>query len=384
MDIILAIGSFNAFIFAYLIFNKNDKQLSDRILACWMILFGVNLFTAFITLKVSLPERSVFAILASALYIEHFPFLYIYTKSLTDTDFRLQWKQLLHSLPFVLMLTGSLPLLLLNPAQQKQLVNTTTEFPWFIIFAEMVFAATFIYYIVSTMLLLKKHKQLIKDTYSYRERINLVWLRHIVIGFISLLLLTIVVFALSNMQQFNVVVTDEILYLGLALMVFYVGYWGYRQGKIFYYAEPQLIKNEDSTEAAKNKKEKTDAVNITERSESEKLLVLLRNLMKEEKPYLDPELNIITLSAKLNMHPHKLSKLLNSHLQQNFFDFINQYRVEEFKSLALDADYKNYSILAIAYDAGFNSKASFNRIFKNITGHTPSQYIKSRIKSVKS
>ena len=78
------------------------------------------------------------------------------------------------------------------------------------------------------------------------------------------------------------------------------------------------------------------------------------------------------------MHPHKLSKLINSQLHQNFFDFINKYRIEEFKNLALDAEHKHYSILVIAYDAGFNSKASFNRIFKNITGYTPSQYIKNK------
>jgi AraC-like DNA-binding protein len=378
MDIILAIATFNSFVFAFLIFSKANKQLPDKILARWMILFGVNLLTAFFTLKVGFPVESILAIFAAALYIAHFPFLYIYSKSLTTFDFQMRGKQLLHFTPVILMLAGSLPLLHLNPTQQKLLANSIQRIPWYFVFAELVFALTFIVYIANTVILLQKHKQLIKNTFSYEERVNLAWLRHIVIGFISLLLLTIVVFVLSNLHLFNVVETDEVLYLGLALMVLYVGYWGHKQGKIFYYAEPQFDETEDSIAVTKDKTEKSNVDEMRTEPETEKILEPLLRFMKEEKPYLDPELNIIGLSAKLNMHPHKLSKLINSHLQQNFFDFINQYRVEEFKSLALNDDYKHYSLLAIAFEAGFNSKASFNRIFKNITGHTPSQYIKNK------
>ena len=287
-------------------------------------------------------------------------------------------KQFLHFLPFVLLLIVSLPLLQLNLLQQKQIADSINEVPWYFIFAELIFAVTFIYYIVNTIRLLRKHREVIKDTFSYGEKVNLSWLRHIVISFISLLLLTIIVFVLSNLHLFNVVVTDEVLYIGLAVIVLYVGLWGIRQGKIFYYAEPQIDEIEDAGIVSKDEKEKPDTIQIGEESETDKILEPLLNLMKKEKPFLDPELNIITLSAKLNMHPHKLSKLINSHLQKNFFDFVNQYRVEEFKALALEPDHKQYSILAIAYDAGFNSKASFNRIFKNITGHTPSQYIKNK------
>jgi AraC-like DNA-binding protein len=173
-------------------------------------------------------------------------------------------------------------------------------------------------------------------------------------------------------------VTDEILYLGLAVIVFYIGFWGLKQRKIFYQFEPQLLKAEDPVVPTEDKAEKSGTVQTAEESEPDKILEPLLHIMKEEKPYLDPELSIIALSAKLNIHPHKLSKLINSQLHQNFFDFINRYRVEEFKTLAFNSDYEHYSILAIAFEAGFNSKASFNRIFKNITGNTPSQYMNDK------
>lgn len=378
MDIILAIGSFCAFFFAYFIFNKANKELQDKILFYWMILLAVNLLVAVFTVKSGYPWKSILAILAAALYVAHFPFLYIYTKSLTVFDFKMTGKQLLHFSPAVLIIIDSLPLLLLSIEQQKQITNTVDKIPSYFIFAELIFMVTFIYYIFRTFKLLQKHKYLIKDTFSYEERVDLAWLRHIVIAFISLLLLTIVAFTLSDMHLFSVKVSDEVLYLGLALIVFYIGYWGLKQRKIFYSVEPQLIETEGLSVSAEDKAKISGTEQSAIKSETDMVLEPLLHLMKNEKPYLDPELSIVTLSAKLNMHPHKLSKLINSQLHQNFFDFINKYRIDEFKNLALDAEHKQYSILAIAFDAGFNSKASFNRIFKNITGHTPSQYIKEK------
>ena len=378
MDIILAIGAFSSFVFAFLIYKKANKELPDKILLCWMILLAVNLLVAVITLKAGYPWKSILAFLTASIYVANFPFLYIYTNSLTDVDFKMNGRRFLNFSPVVLMIAISLPLLQLNLAQQKQIANTVDKIPWYFVFAELIFTATFIYFVFNTIKLLQKHRQVIKNTFSYEERVNLVWLRHVVFAFISLLLLTLVVFVLSNIHLFSVKVTDEILYLGLAVIVFYIGYWGLKQRKIFYSAKPQLVEAEGLSVSAEDKAEKSGTEQTAIKSETDTVLEPLLHLMKNEKPYLDPELSIVTLSAKLNMHPHKLSKLINSQLQQNFFDFINKYRVDEFKNLALDAEHKQYSILAIAYDAGFNSKASFNRIFKNITGHTPSQYIKGK------
>jgi AraC-like DNA-binding protein len=72
-----------------------------------------------------------------------------------------------------------------------------------------------------------------------------------------------------------------------------------------------------------------------------------------------------------------LSQIINEYYQQNFFDFVNSYRIEAVKSKLQKPDYDAYSLLAIAYECGFGSKSSFNRIFKNITGQTPTQYKKN-------
>ena len=103
----------------------------------------------------------------------------------------------------------------------------------------------------------------------------------------------------------------------------------------------------------------------------EKELILLMN---REKPFLNSNLTLNQLSDILSVTPHNLSEVINTRLKQNFFDFINTYRIEQVKTDLKNPDKMHLKVLAIAYDAGFNSKTAFNTIFKKTTGKTPSQY----------
>ena len=101
--------------------------------------------------------------------------------------------------------------------------------------------------------------------------------------------------------------------------------------------------------------------------------------MSTSKPFLDSELTLPQLAKELNISSHSLSQILNDRLGYNFFDFINQYRVEEVKARLDDPKFENLTLLGIALDSGFNSKSAFNRVFKSFTGLTPSQYKSSSI-----
>ncbi len=96
--------------------------------------------------------------------------------------------------------------------------------------------------------------------------------------------------------------------------------------------------------------------------------------MNEEKPYLDSELTIVTVSEKLGIPRHYLTQVINEHLNKNFFVYINEYRVNEAKQKMSDETYRDHTILRIAYDSGFNSKSGFNIIFKKHTGFTPTEF----------
>ena len=96
--------------------------------------------------------------------------------------------------------------------------------------------------------------------------------------------------------------------------------------------------------------------------------------MDKEKPYLNSTITLNDLSEKLAVSSHNLSEVINTRLQQSFFDFINTYRVEEVKKALTDPAKSHYTLLSIALDCGFNSKTSFNTVFKKHTRLTPSQY----------
>ncbi|HEY9490069.1 MAG TPA: helix-turn-helix domain-containing protein, partial [Chryseosolibacter sp.] len=103
----------------------------------------------------------------------------------------------------------------------------------------------------------------------------------------------------------------------------------------------------------------------------------LKDFMDVQKPYLNASLSLPDLADKLHIPPYLLSRIVNERLNVNFFDFINQYRVAHVKTLLHDPKYNHLSLLGIALESGFNTKSAFNRVFKKITGQTPSDFKKA-------
>jgi AraC-like DNA-binding protein len=116
------------------------------------------------------------------------------------------------------------------------------------------------------------------------------------------------------------------------------------------------------------------AASRLKQSDCEAIIRELTLCMKTEKPYLTPSLSVDDLARKLKIPARHLSQAIHTCLNQNFYDFINSYRIEESKKYIRDESYSNQTLLAIAYDAGFNSKSVFNAAFKKNTGLTPKEY----------
>ncbi|WP_418637266.1 tetratricopeptide repeat protein [Winogradskyella sp.] len=111
-------------------------------------------------------------------------------------------------------------------------------------------------------------------------------------------------------------------------------------------------------------------------AEIAKYKLILENFIKNSEPYLNPNLSLKELAKNIALHPNKLSWLLNAEFNKNFNDYINQFRLSHFKTVALNPKFKHITILGLAYDSGFNSKSVFNTFFKKIEGITPSQWVK--------
>ena len=94
-------------------------------------------------------------------------------------------------------------------------------------------------------------------------------------------------------------------------------------------------------------------------------------LMADERPWLEPELTLAELAQRLRLHPAQLSKLINLGCGQSFSDFVNTYRVQEAQRKLADPRFAHYSLVGVALESGFNSKSTFNRVFKKLTGQVP-------------
>lgn len=143
--------------------------------------------------------------------------------------------------------------------------------------------------------------------------------------------------------------------------------------------EPKLAMEEQKPTAEEPKpilEEKYKTYKIGEK-ECKQLKVKLEKVMRKEKPYKNPNLKIADLAASVNASPQTLSYLFNQYLNLNYYDYLNDYRIEEFKSLVAQEEYAKYTITALAELCGFSSRASFFRYFKKITGITPNEYIRS-------
>ncbi|GAA3634378.1 hypothetical protein GCM10022397_19990 [Flavivirga jejuensis] len=118
-------------------------------------------------------------------------------------------------------------------------------------------------------------------------------------------------------------------------------------------------------------------------SQLETYIASMERFMKKDKVYLDENLNLREFASLLNLDPNLVSFILNEHIKSNFHDFVNKYRIEEVKSQLYNPAKNNITLLGIALDSGFNSKTTFNRVFKKMTGSTPSEFRKNIESSTK-
>ena len=149
--------------------------------------------------------------------------------------------------------------------------------------------------------------------------------------------------------------------------MFSISFYGFKQPDIF---EAHKFYRFENLEPEKYKR------SGLKEDDEEVFLNQILAYMAESKVYLNRDLTLQDVSNATGIPTHYISQTINNKLSKNFFSFINGFRVEEAKRRILDASYKNLTLLAIAYDACFNSKSSFNQIFKRETGLTPSEFKK--------
>lgn len=372
MNYIFLIATFNAFFFTFLIIQKK-KALHDKILIGWLIylglytgvyaLFYTRLFTDFHLLSVSFIS----------LLLLHGPFLFLYISALVYPQARFNGKELLHFLPFILfnlfiLISSFFP----EISERLRLDHAETEqgspFIFDLFLLLVVLSGPF--YFVRSILLSRKLDINIFSNFSSHEKVNPDWLRKLVYIFGSVWTALMVIATVHHVfHLFSWIFCTHGLSLSLSVFILLIGYYGLRQKEIF------IQYTDNPVEYVTGPKTKYSGTFLKE-SDVEMYVSKLKHYMVTEKPYLNPDISLPELASKLEIPSHHLSRVINEQLGTNFFDFINQYRVEEIKEKIGNPQYENYSLLGIAFDCGFNTKSAFNRVFKKMTGFTPSEYRK--------
>ncbi|MFW6370391.1 MAG: helix-turn-helix domain-containing protein [Bacteroidota bacterium] len=372
MEIILIIGTIESAFLFLLIMGKKDKRLADWTLALIFLLYTLSIgLTGLETLNANRNFPSPFIINLSwlILFLQG-PALWLYVKSLTNPDFQLKPVYLLHLIPFLYFLVFHYFDFIRLPGPEKIAMAETELFKDKFSYKFSVAAIGLLTtgYNILALILIRDYQKKLKLNFSYIEHISLNWLRILVISSIivylvnSSLFITDMFFPIATYRYLML-----ITYSFATVYIFILGYFGLQQGNVF-------VNNTVNPEKGTRSRLPHSPGDKAQPKEP----VFLNNLlvyMERNQPYLDPEITISKLSDSLKVKPEYLSEVLNQDLGQNFFDFINKYRIEEFKIQALDQNNRHLSITGIAHNCGFNSKAAFYRAFKKFENTTPTTYM---------
>jgi AraC-like DNA-binding protein len=306
------------------------------------------------------------------------PFLYLYTLHQTSPR-KFRPVQLLHFLPFLLSYVLFSEFFFLDHSRKVEIFRLKGQ--GYETHAAINIYAIYLSGIVYVILSLKRllqYRQAIVNEFSNTEKINFNWLLYLIIW---MLCIWIVILVSGK---------DEFVFGSAALFILWLGYFGIKQVQVFSrktanskndsLSSPasDTITEAESADFIDSVSEKYQRSSLSE-PEAARIHERLNNLMAEEKPFRDPELTLHELAKKLEVHPNHLSQVINSRENKNFYDLINQRRVEEFINMVTNPGYKHYTLLGMALDCGFNSKASFNRNFKKYKQVTPSDYLKTQV-----
>lgn len=365
ITVIFLLGAVQGIFLSILLLNQHRNKSANRYLAALMLVYSVFIAESSIAgTQITKLFPHLLGLAAGAIFLVG-PLHYFYARSLIEnSSLSLFKRHFIHLVPFFgFYLYYLFPYYLKSGDYKTEYIHTLAVegqpvslviFNWLAVIQGIV-------YMTATLVFLKKYSQGIKEKFSNIDRINLNWLKVITV-------MTLIVWIMGFVIKFSELFghmppIDELIPVSIAFLVYAMGYIGFRQPEIF----------SGLPEAKGNKKyERSSLTEEKARAILEKLL----RLMEQDKPYTDSDLKLSRLASMISVTPNHLSQVVNDTLQQNFFDFVNSYRIDEAKTLMFDPKQQQFTLLAIAYEVGFNSKSAFYSAFKKHTGMTPTQFKK--------
>ena len=323
------------------------------------------------------------------------PVIFFYVQSLLNPSFKFGRKEWLHLLPGILYLLYSLVIIVTDKIILKKYYfladGMDRDFDgWY----QKSGLISMILYFVISLRYYKLYKKLMVQVISYADTVLFKWVKNFLFAFLLMQLLQVFFYVASfAFPALDSYIGSWWFFFSFAVIFYYIAITGYSNSietkvpfklNLITYKPSLLLQNfypENNTatfiedaeiiEIENGKTQKKPDIDLLDEWKSK-----ISVLMESEKIYEDPELSLTQVAKQLKTNPSLLSKIINQGFQLNFNDFINNYRITAVKEKLQAGEQKSQTLLGIAYDCGFNSKATFNRAFKKATGASPKEWLK--------
>lgn len=380
-------------VYAIMLWRRGIKQEStaDKFMGSFLLLaalYVIPWMVGFAGWYDNQPYRDILFYTPFILGLFIGPVLFLYVKAITNFNYAFAKKDVLHFVPGVLYIIWCIVVVVVDKAVVKEyyLMNGEAD-PDFDTWYQWSQKASIIIYLVASIRYYRKYKQYVYLETSFVEMASLRWLRNFLIAFAVLTVLPLlleIASLLPALQAINQYITSWYYFLAFAVVVYYIAINGYSavniplhrlrfqpQLLLQYYHSPKLLAGAAVTEDA--------AFEVVEEKKEDIVLATwkqkVKSLVEDEKLYEEPELTLSSLAKKMSTNTSVLSRVINQGFNASFNDFINEYRINAVKEKLQSGEQKIQTLLGIAYDCGFNSKATFNRAFKKTTGLSPKEWL---------
>jgi AraC-like DNA-binding protein len=360
------LASLQGVLLSVFLFTKKQNHAANLVLAVATLALSIELATVVYYANgwyKLYPHLLSFSYPFPALYG---PLFFLYAQLISKKKEHLRAIDLLHFTPVLVVYCTTAPIFFSSGEEMIAFLNNMLRGihdPIYTVFSAFV-PMQGITYTILTIKTVAEYNRSIKDSYSTIDPINLNWLKYLTLGLIIIWSIVALVTIATAVGLYFAQI-KALINVPLAILIYSIGYMGLKQAEIFLDPASISLQRESAVKYRRSGLSDESAEEI-----KRKLLAL----MTSEKPFLGQDLTLQRLAERLKTSSHNLSEVINTKIHQSYYDFVNRYRVEEFKSRVADPENQRYNLLSIAFDSGFQSKGTFNSIFKKFTGMTPSEY----------
>ncbi len=375
-DVVLLMTAMLCVFFSIFIY-ATKKSKSDSYLCAFLLVLAfipiheLILWGASFKITVRDNYPSLYFITGFAYYVDTV-LLYFYVRSLTFEDFSLKIPDAKHLIPLLIFISYLLMYFYSLPFIERIAIINDESFVYSPTYMtiDLLCKLTRIFYCVMCIIAIQSYLNILESTQSRVEKFNITWLRFLVVGF---LIVTLIEVILSSTKVFFTL-THERYWEGMGIFEM-LGLTGYYTLFLFVnllvFSSIRLFTSFSKVKLEDSAKLSNDDTNI-----GEQYVEQIKLDMSQEKHYLIPDITLDMLANELKIPAKNLSITLNRQFNKNFYEFINDYRIEEAKLLLAATENKDKTITEIYLEVGFNSKSVFNTFFKQVVEMTPSQFRK--------